>query len=87
MPDDENGPQTPDLGADEWDESKHPRKDNGQFGSGSGSNAEENSAEQETPQNITGLLGPEYVGHKGQKALEKLLKERKKRPYKGGVYP
>ncbi len=31
MPDNENGPQTPLLGTDEWDESKHPRKDNGQF--------------------------------------------------------
>ena len=34
MPDNENGPQTPLLGTDEWDESKHHRKDNGQFGSG-----------------------------------------------------
>lgn len=36
MPDNENGPQTPNLGTDEWDESKHPRKDNGQFGTGGG---------------------------------------------------
>ena len=34
MPDNENGPQTPNLGTDEWDENKHPRKDNGQFGTG-----------------------------------------------------
>lgn len=36
MPDNENGPQAPNLGTDEWDESKHHRKDNGQFGSGGG---------------------------------------------------
>lgn len=35
LPDDENGPDVPDFGADEWDENKHPRKDNGQFGTGS----------------------------------------------------
>ena len=37
----------------------------------------ETNSEQAAPQNINELLGPEYVGYKGQKALEKLLKERK----------
>lgn len=46
MPDDENGPQTPNLGADEWDENKHPRKDNGQFGSGSGAKANPENSKQ-----------------------------------------
>ena len=40
LPDDENGPEEPDFGADEWDEHKHPRKDNGQFGTGSGGKAQ-----------------------------------------------
>ncbi len=39
--------------------------------------AKETNSEQAGPQNINELLGPEYVGYKGQKALEKLLKERK----------
>ena len=40
LPDDENGPEEPDFGADEWDENKHPRKDNGQFGTESGRKAQ-----------------------------------------------
>lgn len=40
LPDDENGPEGPDFGADEWDENKHPRKDNGQFGTESGRKAQ-----------------------------------------------
>lgn len=46
MPDNENGPQTPNLGTDEWDESKHPRKDNGQFGSGGGEKANPENSKQ-----------------------------------------
>lgn len=46
VPDDENGPQTPLLGTDDWDENKHPRKDNGQFGSGSGAKANPENSKQ-----------------------------------------
>ena len=73
MPDDENGPQTPNLGTDEWDESKHPRKDNGQFGSGSGEKESTSKKEQKT---LKEFLGKEYTGVKGQEAVEKLLQEK-----------
>nr|DAJ72152.1 MAG TPA: portal [Caudoviricetes sp.] len=73
MPDDENGPQTPNLGTDEWDENKHPRKDNGQFGSGSGEKESTSKKEQKT---LKEFLGKEYTGVKGQEAVEKLLQEK-----------
>ena len=73
MPDNENGPQAPNLGTDEWDESKHPRKDNGQFGSGSGEKGSTSKKEQKT---LKEFLGKEYTGVKGQEAVEKLLQEK-----------
>ncbi len=76
MPDDENGPQTPDLGADEWDESKCCRKDNGQFGSGSGENKKPDNKAQ-GQKTLKEFLGKEYTGVKGLAAVEKLLKEKR----------
>lgn len=73
MPDNEKGPQTLNLGTDEWDESKHPRKDNGQFGSGSGKK-ESTSKKEQKP--LKEFLGKEYTGVKGQEAVEKLLQEK-----------
>lgn len=56
---------------DEWDESKHPRADNGQFGNGG-------SSETETPSGskATDFLGKEYTGFKGQDAVDKLMQEK-----------
>ena len=51
----------------EWDESKHPRAENGQF-SGGGS-SQNNAAD------ISGFLGTEYQG-KGQAAIQKLRQEK-----------
>ena len=61
----ENDPK-PAQDAAEWDESKHPRAENGQFGSG--------GEEENVPADITDFLGVEYHA-KGQAAVEKLLKE------------
>jgi len=55
----------------EWDEGKHPRAENGQFGSGAGGKPEEKSI----PADITEFLGTEYHA-KGQAAVAKLLKEK-----------
>lgn len=55
----------------EWDEGKHPRAENGQFGSGAGGKPEEKSI----PTDITEFLGTEYHA-KGQAAVAKLLKEK-----------
>lgn len=51
----------------EWDESKHPRAENGQFGGGGSS--QNNAAD------ISGFLGTEYQG-KGKAAIQKLLQEK-----------
>lgn len=51
----------------EWDESKHPRAENGQFGAGGSS--QNNAAD------ISGFLGTEYQG-KGQAAIQKLRQEK-----------
>ena len=51
----------------EWDESKHPRAENGQFGGGGSS--QNNAAD------ISGFLGTEYQG-KGQAAIQKLRQEK-----------
>lgn len=65
---------------DEWDESKHPRKDNGQFGTGSEakSNPEDksNSVKPNQPKPLKEFLGKEYTGVKGRAAVEKLLQEK-----------
>lgn len=51
----------------EWDESKHPRAENGRFGGGGSS--QNNAAD------ISGFLGTEYQG-KGQAAIQKLRQEK-----------
>ena len=51
----------------EWDESKHPRAENGQFGAGG--SAQNNAAD------ISGFLGTEYQG-KGKAAVQKLRQEK-----------
>ena len=51
----------------EWDESKHPRAENGQFGAGGSS--QNNAAD------ISGFLGTEYQG-KGKAAIQKLCQEK-----------
>ena len=51
----------------EWDESKHPRAENGQFGEGGSS--QNNAAD------ISGFLGTEYQG-KGKAAIQKLCQEK-----------
>nr|DAR03596.1 MAG TPA: portal [Caudoviricetes sp.] len=51
----------------EWDESKHPRAENGQFGAGGSS--QNNAAD------ISGFLGTEYQG-KGKDAVQKLRQEK-----------
>ncbi len=58
------------LALDEWDESKHPRADNGQFGSG--------SSAKETLSNsrVADFLGKEFTGIKGQAAVDKLMQEK-----------
>ena len=66
---------------DEWTESDHPRKDNGQFGTGSGTktNSGKQASETDKPQKVKPLkefLGQEYTGVKGQAAVEKLLQEK-----------
>ncbi len=58
---------------DEWNESEHPRKENGQFGTGSGSN---NNKENNTPKDITELMGEEIKGVKGQEAINTLLEKK-----------
>lgn len=55
----------------QWDEGKHPRAENGQFGEGAGG---EGAAE---PQDITSILGEEYTDVKGQGAIDKLLEEKR----------
>lgn len=62
----ENNPK-PAQDAAEWDESKHPRAENGQFGGGGSSQS--NAAD------ISGFLGTEYQG-KGQAAIQKLRQEK-----------
>ncbi|HFC8547604.1 TPA: hypothetical protein ACFRG8_001746 [Neisseria lactamica] len=58
----------PELAQDaEWDESKHPRAENGRFGGGGSS--QNNAAD------ISGFLGTEYQG-KGQAAIQKLRQEK-----------
>lgn len=76
----ENGAGT-DTAADEWKESDHPRKDNGQFGTGSGTktNSGKQSSETDKAPKVKPLkefLGQEYTGVKGQAAVEKLLQEK-----------
>ncbi|HFC8548773.1 TPA: phage portal protein [Neisseria lactamica] len=51
----------------QWDESKHPRAENGQFGAGG--SAQNNAAD------ISGFLGTEYQG-KGKAAVQKLRQEK-----------
>lgn len=51
----------------EWDESKHPRAENGQFGEG--------GLSQNNVADISGFLGTEYQG-KGQAAIQKLRQEK-----------
>jgi len=51
----------------EWDESKHPRAENGQFGAGGSS--------QNNVADISGFLGTEYQG-KGKDAVQKLRQEK-----------
>ena len=58
---------------DEWNESEHPRRENGQFGTGSGSN---NNKENNTPKDITELMGEEIKGVKGQEAINTLLEKK-----------
>ena len=86
----EKGPENPQNGGnptggaasakDEWDESKHPRKENGQFGTGSGPepNPEDKSkpVKSNQPKPLKEFLGKEYTGVKGQAAVEKLLQEK-----------
>ena len=55
-------PQSPFSAQDDWEEEDHPRKDNGQFGKGGGSNK------------VNELLGKEYTGVKGQEAVNLLMK-------------
>ena len=57
-------PQSPFSAQDDWEEEDHPRKDNGQFGKGGGSNK------------VNELLGKEYTGVKGQEAVNLLMKEK-----------
>lgn len=56
---------------DDWDESKHPRAANGQFGKGGGEKAENKQAE-------NGPFGTIYTEfrHDAQGAIEKLMKEK-----------
>lgn len=89
-PEREKGPVNPQNGGnpasgaasakDEWDENKHPRKDNGQFGTGSGpkSNPEDKSKplRSNQPKPLKEFLGKEYTGVKGRAAVEKLLQEK-----------
>ena len=59
----------------EWDESKHPRADNGQFGSGGQSaSKQETDRAEPIPEDIGGFLGKEYRV-KGQAAIKKLIAE------------
>ncbi|WP_196763805.1 anti-CBASS protein Acb1 family protein [Eikenella corrodens] len=51
----------------EWDESKHPRAENGQFGAG--------GSPQNNAADISGFLGTEYQG-KGKDAVQKLRQEK-----------
>ena len=61
---------------DSWEESKHPRKDNGQFGTGSGESktSTNNTSQEHKP--LKEFLGKEFTGVKGQEAVEKLLQEK-----------
>ena len=56
---------------DEWEESKHPRKENGQFGKGSG-----NGEKKSDNKDIKALLGEEIKGVKGQEAINALLEKK-----------
>lgn len=62
-------PQNP-FSGDEWEESKHPRKENGQFGKGGG-----NSENESNNKDIKSLLGEEIKGVKGQEAINALLEK------------
>ncbi|MCD7779465.1 MAG: hypothetical protein LUH05_02190 [Candidatus Gastranaerophilales bacterium] len=69
----EQSPFKSEKSLDEWNESEHPRKKNGQFGTGSGSN---NNKENNTPKDITELMGEEIKGVKGQEAINTLLEKK-----------
>lgn len=55
----------------EWDENKHPRGDDGKFGSGS-KGGDVSSSEQR----LYDFLGKEFTGVKGQAAVDKLMQEK-----------
>ncbi len=59
-----------DEALDEWDESKHPRADNGQFGSGG------SATETLSNSRVADFLGKEFTGVKGQAAVDKLMQEK-----------
>lgn len=58
------------FNVDEWEESKHPRKENGQFGEGGNSSENKKSF-----QNIKESLGEEIKGVKGQEAINALVEK------------
>lgn len=59
------------MAQNEWDENKHPRGDDGKFGS-SGKGSDVSSSEQ----NISDFLSKEFTGVKGQAAVDKLMHEK-----------
>lgn len=61
---------------DSWEESKHPRKDNGQFGTGSGESQKPTNNTSQEHKTLKEFLGKEFTGIKGQAAVEKLLEEK-----------
>lgn len=63
---------------DEFDESKHPRNENGEFTSNGGSvSANEEDNDKKTTSDISDVLGEEFTGYKGKAAVDKLLTEKK----------
>lgn len=73
LKDEETGANPFAADSGEWDESQHPRAENGQFGSGG--TGKSGAEEKAIPANITEFLGTEYHA-KGQEAVAKLLKEK-----------
>lgn len=57
-----------------WDESKHPRADNGQFGNGQHKDSEEDESANEK---INQILGEKFEGFKGGAAVNKLMTEKR----------
>lgn len=73
-----------------FDESKHPRDENGRFTDKPYSDmsatelkeklahpAEDMETDSEPAKDISGLLGEEFKGYKGQAAVDKLMREKK----------